>query len=1149
MDTLQLLDWGIRGSLLLAAALLIARLLELRSASAAHRSLIAALACIPLLPLCINVAPGWTWTLPVSQMVQVSGTGSPAVSTNITEFDEDAMAMGKPDSPAFSDLADAPPQVPMNLPDTSAEVRSPAASLNERVSDAAADSADYAADLIEQGSTTPAATSNSVTWSPSLPLAWAAVAGLLLVQVAWCFLQLWRFTRSCSPAPSSLSTTIHELTLEHELKAQVTVLQSTSNSMPMVCWLGRWLMILPIEFESWPRSLQQATVLHELGHIARRDAWADLLAQCVTRVFWLSPVAWVAAWNVRRLRERACDEWALRRCGSAKEYALNLVEVVSRCQPAPPRFSTAMADRGDLESRLRWLLSRQHPQSAQRTAGAVAMLTALSLAVAVATAQPTPSDQVEGGTEQAANNSDSTPPVVLTREPSSGSPKISVLGTVRDPAGRPLAGANVVLRMNVGGVGYGAGGLEHARDVLARSVTDARGQFRFTQVPIPPRFTDAINSLTQGNVGAQLLVWGDEYALTWQPIRSFRLAGQDIRLSPAADVSGVVVDEQGNPVDRANIEVMGFQKAKQNLDGFLRGPDDLNLIRSEINLRAIAEGGRFVLPGIPRDYRVSMQCTSPAGHRAFFLIDTGEGTNKEASYRNAVQQKTTVYRTPMRVVAKQQAWVRIRVVDHQGKQVTGGGVTAISENRQYGGSAGVDENGTALLIVNQPGIHEVRYSGDPLDPVLGLAQSIDIQPQAAESIVMKLPASVTLTGRVIDGDTGAPIPGAYVAANRKTEEVTTLGVTGTMAVSDTDGTFKLPVAEGVYDLSIRHDLFGYLVPTPGRRTFESAHEFPTVTVTSDQPPQDAVIRVARGLVVEGVLRDARGAPLAGVTVQGVNEDGAYRKTSASTNLEGHYRLNGLSPWVSTFVTAWSEAGTAEHTIDPVREHPWDKTLRRTVDLQLTAGTTVSGRVVRRGEPVRGVKVKLHRAPPAQPGDRGTRFRIFGETTTDTEGRYRLTGLQKGDRYHLEVEPQANAEVRDWRYQMPYSHTVEVENGATIDLPDAVLKSNGQSLAGVVVAPDGSPVEGITVSAQLASRRSISRPRNGPPPWTDTDKQGRFHLTHLPDEPISLMAYKANPAGGRIRYPSHASPAMNAQDIRIVLDPALQIEVEDLDSDE
>ncbi len=148
-----------------------------------------------------------------------------------------------------------------------------------------------------------------------------------------------------------------------------------------------------------------------------------------------------------------------------------------------------------------------------------------------------------------------------------------------------------------------------------------------------------------------------------------------------------------------------------------------------------------------------------------------------------------------------------------------------------------------------------------------------------------------------------------------------------------------------------------------------------------------------------------------------------------------------------------------------------------------------------------------------------------------------------------MEPQSNAEVRDWRYQVPYYHTVEVEPGATIELPDAELKSNGQSLAGVVIDPDGNPVEGITVVARLASGMNLSRPRDGPPPWTDTDRHGRFKLTHLPDEPISLMAYKANPAGGRIRYPSHASPEMNAQDIRIVFDPELQAEAEDLDSDQ
>ena len=44
-----------------------------------------------------------------------------------------------------------------------------------------------------------------------------------------------------------------------------------------------------------------------------------------------------------------------------------------------------------------------------------------------------------------------------------------------------------------------------------------------------------------------------------------------------------------------------------------------------------------------------------------------------------------------------------------------------------------------------------------------------------------------------------------------------------------------------------------------------------------------------------------------------------------------------------------------------------------------------------------------------------------------------------------------------------------------------------------------------------------------------------------------MAYIANPKGGFIHYPAHAGATLNQQDIRIVLDPALNEDIEDLDA--
>ena len=65
MDSTPTFDWAVRATLLLAIAVLLARLLERRSATAAHLLLATVFACILMvLPICMNSLPAWQCTLP-----------------------------------------------------------------------------------------------------------------------------------------------------------------------------------------------------------------------------------------------------------------------------------------------------------------------------------------------------------------------------------------------------------------------------------------------------------------------------------------------------------------------------------------------------------------------------------------------------------------------------------------------------------------------------------------------------------------------------------------------------------------------------------------------------------------------------------------------------------------------------------------------------------------------------------------------------------------------------------------------------------------------------------------------------------------------------------------------------------------------------
>jgi hypothetical protein len=54
-------------------------------------------------------------------------------------------------------------------------------------------------------------------------------------------------------------------------------------------------------------------LLHELGHLRRRDLWAQGLFKVALALHWWNPLVWLANRLARADREVACDDWVLRR--------------------------------------------------------------------------------------------------------------------------------------------------------------------------------------------------------------------------------------------------------------------------------------------------------------------------------------------------------------------------------------------------------------------------------------------------------------------------------------------------------------------------------------------------------------------------------------------------------------------------------------------------------------------------------------------------------------------------------------------------------------------------------------------------------------------------------------------------------------------
>ena len=89
----------------------------------------------------------------------------------------------------------------------------------------------------------------------------------------------------------------------------------------------RPVIVLPREFQTWPRDRQQAVLAHELGHIRRRDCLVDAMSRWLCNTFWLQPLMWVVWLRQRRYAEQACDDAALTEGTDPCDYAETLLAV------------------------------------------------------------------------------------------------------------------------------------------------------------------------------------------------------------------------------------------------------------------------------------------------------------------------------------------------------------------------------------------------------------------------------------------------------------------------------------------------------------------------------------------------------------------------------------------------------------------------------------------------------------------------------------------------------------------------------------------------------------------------------------------------------------------------------------------------------
>jgi beta-lactamase regulating signal transducer with metallopeptidase domain len=242
---------------------------------------------------------------------------------------------------------------------------------------------------------------------PSVPLAgsrwpgpgttllfvWSVVALALVARLGHGAYAVRRIVRRARPLEHpDWQAPLYEIADRLGLDAAPRLLRSEDVSMPFAAGLATPTIVLPAESDEWTADRRSAVLIHELGHIRRRDLLGHTLARIACVLYWFHPLVWTAARRLRAESERACDDLTLIFGTRPSDYAEHLLDIVTNVRGrATPSMALAMAHRKEFEGRMLAILDpelRRRAPSRVQAAALVGTLSALTLLVGAAVPAP-----------------------------------------------------------------------------------------------------------------------------------------------------------------------------------------------------------------------------------------------------------------------------------------------------------------------------------------------------------------------------------------------------------------------------------------------------------------------------------------------------------------------------------------------------------------------------------------------------------------------------------------------------------------------------------------------------------------------------------------------------------------------------------------
>ncbi|MEQ1827235.1 MAG: M56 family metallopeptidase [Pirellula sp.] len=498
---------------------------------------------------------------------------------------------------------------------------------------------------------------------------------------------------------------------------------------PMVFGWLRPVIFLPESSQQWSNDKRKLVVMHELAHVQRRDLATQMLAGLACALCWFNPLAWWASLEMRRLREIACDDLVVARTSQASQYAETLLSVAKSCRSPLVAGGIAMSRSSHVGHRIGCILDtarRRNPFSS-RSVLLLACLTIGLSALAGALGLTTRAQEVKPAATEA---KDDMKEVAIETEK-------TMTVRVLNENDQPLEAAEVEVSVWE---------IEGKKNYPHREFkTNENGDVR---VPIPSKLN-------------LMRIWS---SMTGYVPQFLNFAegkhgeGKDIpdtftfRLQRGNRISGKVVDDSGNPIAGAKVEVsvqgidpIWESNASPVVNGHLAYGEDAAVT----NDQGIWEVTNAPGPIANKDYTFGLVVTHPD-----YLGDSQRDELKDAQGVTTEQLRSGT----ASLTLKKGIVLAGLITDAKGNPVTRGIV--IWNERPYGASgvneAEIDSTGRYKTIQLAPGKRKITVVAPgfaPQQPEVEISHGLqDVDFQLEKGHPLKI--------RITDA-AGTPLPKAY----------------------------------------------------------------------------------------------------------------------------------------------------------------------------------------------------------------------------------------------------------------------------------------------------------------------------------------------------------------------------------------------------